>query len=278
MKRFHTLRRTLYTLVLTCLVTFGLAQNDKKQVKFEIWTSMGTMKGVLYNETPQHRDNFVKLAKEGFYDSLIFHRVINQFMIQGGDPESKDAKPNAMLGNGGPGYTIPAEIKPQFFHKKGALSAARQGDQVNPEKASSGSQFYVVQGRKYSSETLKTQENRINQGKMNSALQSLVQKPEYKADLDAIMWCQQNGQRDSLNKIVQRLTPIAQSKVEQFSFSPEQVEAYTTDGGTPHLDAAYTVFGEITEGLEIIDKIASVQTGPADRPAKDVKMAIKIIE
>jgi len=190
------------------------------QVHFVIHTDYGDMKGVLYNETPQHRDNFVKLAKSGFFNGLLFHRVIQGFMIQGGDPDSKNAKPGQQLGAGGPAYTIPAEINPDFIHKKGALSAARQGDQVNPKKASSGSQFYVVQGQKQDPQRLGTQ---------------------YPG-----------------------------------RYSTAQLETYKSFGGTPFLDGEYTVFGEVTEGLDVIDKIAAVQKDKSDRPLKDVKMTITI--
>jgi peptidyl-prolyl cis-trans isomerase B (cyclophilin B) len=190
------------------------------QVHFVIHTDLGDMSGVLYNETPGHRDNFVKLAKAGFFNGLLFHRVIQGFMIQGGDPDSKNAKPGQQLGGGGPGYTIPAEINPDFIHKKGALSAARQGDQVNPKKASSGSQFYVVQGQKQDPQKLGSQ---------------------YPG-----------------------------------RYSTQQLEFYKTLGGTPFLDREYTVFGEITSGLDVIDKIAAVQKDTHDRPLKDVKMTVTI--
>ncbi|MEI7983648.1 MAG: peptidylprolyl isomerase [Bacteroidota bacterium] len=193
-------------------------KTQQKVVKFVIHTDLGDMKGMLYNETPKHRDNFVKLAKSGFFDGLLFHRVINGFMIQGGDPESKNAKPGQRLGSGGPGYTVPAEFNTQFIHKKGALSAARQADQVNPTKASSGSQFYVVQGKKMSAAQLGS------------------------------------------------------------NYTEEQKKIYETIGGTPFLDGQYTVFGEITEGLDVIDKIAAVQKDANDRPVTDIKMTVKIIE
>ncbi len=197
-------------------------QDAEKVYVVLISTDLGDLTVKLYNETPEHRDNFLRLAGEGFYDGLLFHRVINGFMIQAGDPHSRDAAPGERLGSGGPGYTIPAEIQPGLFHQKGALAAARQGDQVNPERRSSGSQFYIVQGRRYS--------------------------------------------EDELNMMVrQRGIP----------FSDEQVEKYKAHGGTPHLDDAYTVFGQVIDGMEIIDRIAAVETGPGDRPVNDV--AIKSI-
>ncbi len=199
-KNPKTMKRIIFA-VLAIVFVFNLSsisqtKTKEKVVKFVIHTDLGDMTGILYNETPQHRDNFVKLVKSGYYDGTLFHRVIDGFMIQGGDPDSKNAKPGQALGMGGPGYTIPAEFNPQLKHKKGALAAARTGGPSNPQKASSGSQFYIVQ--------------------------------------------------------------------------PEN--------GTHFLDNDYTVFGEITDGLTIIDKIAKVEKGPSDRPVKDVKMTIKIVE
>lgn len=189
----------------------------QKMTKVLISTDMGDMKAYLYNRTPKHRDNFIKLANEGFYNDLLFHRVINGFMIQGGDPNSKGAKASQRLGNGGPGYTIPAEFVPELYHKKGALSAARQGDNVNPQKASSGSQFYVVQGKKMQAS-------------------QLARVPEFRR------------------------------------------EDYQTVGGTPFLDDNYTVFGQVYEGLDVIDKIAATPTLPGDRPKEDVKMQVSVIK
>ncbi|CAG0993181.1 Putative peptidyl-prolyl cis-trans isomerase [Flavobacteriales bacterium] len=197
---------------------------EQKMVLIE--TSLGNITVKLYNETPLHCDNFLKLVEDTFYNGCIFHRVINQFMIQGGDPDSKNPKPNQVLGNGGPGYTIAAEIVPTLFHKKGVLAAARLGDNVNPDKESSGSQFYIVQGKKFSSADLDMLETRMGT-----------------------------------------------------KFSTEQRDAYTNIGGTPHLDGNYTVFGEVVEGLEVVDKIAQVQTHPANnRPLQDIKMNMKIIQ
>jgi cyclophilin family peptidyl-prolyl cis-trans isomerase len=197
----------------------------EKERKVLISTSYGDIKIRLYDETPLHRDNFIKLVSEGYYDGTLFHRVISQFMIQGGDPDSKGAKPDAILGNGGPSYTIPAEFISKYFHKKGAIAAAREPDNVNPNKASSGSQFYIVQGKKFTD-----------------------------AELD----------------IVTTRTGHA--------FTKEEREVYKTVGGAPHLDGSYTVFGEVYEGIDVVDKIAAVKTGFADRPVEDVKMTVKIIE
>lgn len=191
----------------------------------QIETPFGNMIARLSDATPQHRDNFLKLAEQGFYDNLLFHRVIDGFMIQGGDPDSKGAPANAALGRGGPGYTVPAEFVDSLVHVKGALAAARMGDQVNPMKASSGSQFYIVQGRPVDENTLDRLEAQKNT-----------------------------------------------------RYSSEQRQAYTTSGGTPFLDRDYTVFGQVIEGLEVIDQIAKTPTQPGDRPRTDVWMKIKVIK
>ena len=203
----------------------AVVEDEKPEQLVKISTEYGDMVIKLYNGTPLHRDNFIKLVKGHFYDSLLFHRVIKDFMIQGGDPDSKGAAPGQMLGNGGPGYTIPAEFHKEYFHKKGVLAAAREGDNVNPEKASSGSQFYIVQGRKWTNTELNTMEQRMGY---------------------LIPW--------------------------------EQKEVYMSIGGTPHLDRAYTVFGEVISGMEVIDKIAAVKTDQMARPVEDVKMSIILMD
>ena len=190
-----------------------------------IETDFGTMTAILYNETPKHRDNFIKLAEEGYYDDLLFHRVINGFMIQGGDPNSRNAKQDAPLGSGGPGYTVPAEFVDTLVHHKGALAAARMGDQMNPQKKSSGSQFYIVQGKPVTEQELSIFEGRKG-----------------------------------------------------IQYGRAQKETYLELGGTPFLDNAYTVFGKVIKGLDVIDKIATVQTGRGDRPVENVKMKITVIK
>jgi cyclophilin family peptidyl-prolyl cis-trans isomerase len=206
----------------------GNNQSDNQQdqeYKVKISTDLGDIVLKLYNETPVHRDNFLSLTRDGFFDGTLFHRVINQFMIQGGDPSSKEAQPGQPLGSGGPDYTLPAEIIEGKIHRKGALAAARQGDHVNPERRSSGSQFYIVHGRTFTHE-----------------------------ELDVL------AQRSGMV-----LTDLQKS-------------VYSTVGGAPHLDNAYTVFGEVVSGLNIVDKIAATQTGPGDRPVNNISMTVSVVE
>ena len=216
---------------LSSLIVFSAsAQKDstikKKDRKRDVLmqTTMGDIVIRLSDSTPLHRDNFLKLVKVGYYDSVLFHRVMKDFMIQGGDPNSIRATAGQPLGNGGPGYTVPAEFRKTLFHKKGALAAARMGDNVNPTKASSGSQFYIAQGKVFTD-----------------------------GGLDSVETFRLNG----------RKIPV------------EQRAVYKTIGGVPHLDQGYTVYGEVVKGLEVVDKIAAVQTSKAqdrDRPLQDVRI------
>jgi peptidyl-prolyl cis-trans isomerase B (cyclophilin B) len=202
--------------LIICILLGMTTQAQEKETLVLIKTSLGDITVKLYNDTPLHRDNFIKLINEGWYNNSPFHRVINNFMIQGGHNQD---------GSVDPGYTIPAEFRSNHIHKKGALAAARQGDHVNPKKASSGCQFYIVQG--------------------------------------------------------QVLTPAHIQMYQQrmgLTFTQEQIEAYTTVGGTPHLDGEYTVFGEVVEGLDVIDKIAKVKTGYMDVPVEAVTMTIEILK
>jgi cyclophilin family peptidyl-prolyl cis-trans isomerase len=242
-----------------------------------ISTDFGDMKVKLYNQTPLTRDNFVKLAQEGFYDSLLFHRVIKEFMIQGGDPGSKNAAPGAMLGGGDPGYTIPAEFHDSLYHKKGALCTARR---ETPEKASSGCQFYIVQGKKFTDEELNQMEQNINNSiRPQFAFQTIINRPENAALKEQFTRYQQNKQRDSVNALVaSTIQPMINAEVKAFKYSEKQRTEYKTVGGTAMLDQNYTVFGEVIEGLDVIDKIAAVTTGSADRPVTDVRMKVKVIK
>ena len=216
-------------LLILISVSCGEDSQWKDNPMVTISTSMGDIKLVLYNDTPQHRDNFLKLAKEGYYDGTTFHRVIKDFMIQGGDPNSKSAETMAMVGNGGPGYTIPAEFNINHLHVKGTLCAARQGDQMNPKRESSGSQFYIVQGK-----------------------------------IPTV---------DELNQIEQHIQRQADP---QFKYTEEQKNTYLLKGGTPFLDLQYTVFGEVVEGLEVMEKIAALKTLPGDRPVEDIKIKVVV--
>jgi len=241
-----------------------------------ISTDYGEMKAVLYDETPKHKENFLKLVNEGFYDSLLFHRVIQGFMIQGGDPESKNAAPGQRLGGGGPGYTVPAEFVPSLFHKKGALSAARQGDQANPERASSGSQFYIVQGQVVPEEQLA-----YDQRKIGEALQKcMTQMPESdlaKSLAELQMAGDQQAFVDKVYDSMEELEELTEIDLSS-SFTEEEIEVYSTIGGTPSLDKNYTVFGQVIAGLEVIDSIAAVSTAPGDRPINDVRMMVTVEE
>lgn len=227
-----TTKKVTFLLVFFSSFFCAFAQNVDKQKKssdevyyVKIETTYGNMVVKLYNETPKHRDNFLKLVNDGTYNGLLFHRVIKDFMIQGGDPNSRNAQKGQMLGDGELGYTIPAEFVPNLYHKKGALAAARQSDMVNPKKESSSCQFYIVQGNKWDANRLAMVEQRMGK-----------------------------------------------------TFTAEQAATYATVGGTPFLDGDYTVFGEVVEGMEVIDKIAAVQTDVNDRPQEDVKMKMTVLK
>ena len=245
--------------------------------KIKINTTEGEIVVRLYDETPKHRDNFIKLAKEGYYDGTLFHRVIKDFMIQGGDPNSKDAPAGKMLGTGGPGYTVPAEfVYPQLFHKRGALSAARQGDEVNPNRESSGSQFYIVWGKVYKPQELKQMERQLAMQQEQMVFNKLVADNRAK-----IMDLRRNRDQAGLQELQDDL--IAQTKatcaeMPKPEFTPEQVEVYTTVGGTPFLDNQYTVFGEVESGLEVVEKIQNTATGSADRPKVDISMTMEVVQ
>jgi cyclophilin family peptidyl-prolyl cis-trans isomerase len=257
-------------------------RKDKNKNKYvAIETVYGDMIVKLYNETPKHRDNFIKLVNENFYDSLLFHRVIKGFMIQGGDPKSKNCKPNKMLGDGGPGYKIDAEFNTKFIHKKGALVAAREGDRYNPEKKSSGSQFYIVQGTVVNNERLKVIETKINESKKQELFRKYIYLPEnilFKQKLDSLNRIRSYRELNSeIDKKLIELQPQIDSLV-PFHYTEEQKKIYNTLGGTPHLDQDYTIFGEVVMGINIIDSIANVKVDRNNRPVKDVIMQMKIVK
>lgn len=226
-------------------------------------TNFGDIKIRLYNETPLHRDNFVNLVKTGFYDSIAFHRIIDDFMIQGGDPSTKmemNEETSAKYL-----YTIPAEIHDSLYHKKGVLAAARQGDQTNPERASSGTQFYIVEGRVFNDEELDNVEARINA--------SLKQAVFFKHLMAERKRLEESGETKTAAEIQEFATLVAMDEIEEmtpYAIPPERRGVYKTAGGTPHLDRQYTVFGEVIEGLEFVESIAEVETDSRDKPLEDV--------
>ena len=279
MKRFN-LKNILLSLCLLLISKQAFCQTFSKETIL-ISTSFGNMKLKLFNETPNHRDNFLKLVQEHFYDSLLFHRVIQDFMIQGGDPDSKHAEPIKLLGDGDLKYTIPAEIIPTLCHKKGMLCAARNGDDVNPEKASSACQFYIVQGKKRTDEDLISYEKRINKPIIAKIKENILNKPEnniLKLKIDSAKKEQNNDSLMVYFKVVNKLVDDAYTKTTHYSFPPEHQTIYKTIGGTPHLDSQYTIFGEVIEGLDVIDKIAAVGKNKDDRPLIDIRMKVSIIE
>ncbi|MDN5205201.1 peptidylprolyl isomerase [Fulvivirgaceae bacterium BMA10] len=259
-------------LALSFLFMAASCQTEKEYL-VTIKTPYGDMKAILYDETPKHKENFIKLAKEGFYDSLLFHRIISEFMIQGGDPNSKNAAPGIPLGSGGPDYTVPAEFKKHLFHKKGALAAARTN---NPEKASSSCQFYIVQGKVWSNEELTSDMNALGQ-----AAQQMMARPEYDSLKQVFVDAYNSGGQEAYGKkLIECKGIIAKEmnvKVDK-DVPADRLEAYTTIGGAPHLDDEYTVFGIVVEGLDIIDKIAEQPRDGRDRPNENITMVVELEE
>ena len=267
---------SLISFLLILVSTAVIAQESL--VRLVIETDSGNMVVELFNETPAHRDNFLKLAKEGFYDGTSFHRVIKNFMIQGGDPNSKEGAEGAP-GSGGPEYTIPAEIRPELFHQKGALSAARKGDNVNPKRESSGSQFYIVQGKKTNPTELKKIEERSNFDQKNAISRAFFSEPENEEYVARIKAAQADGNQDEIKAVMDEVSPLIDSRFEgrSFSYTEEQIEIYNTLGGTPFLDLQYTVFGQVIEGLDVIDKLAAIKTN-GESPVAPHRMTVKVIE
>ncbi len=276
--RLSLVMKTSYLLIIAVFaVAFAACGSGAKkttnmekrtQVKFE--TTLGDIVVELYNETPKHRDNFIKLTKEGMYDSTLFHRVIRQFMIQAGDPDSKTANDTAQLGGGDVGYTVPAEFVPEFFHKKGALAAARMSDDVNPERASSGCQFYIVTGRKFSESQLLNMEGQKNNARIDEIFNELARK--HMKEIYKMRKANDEAGLMALQDTLEAQATAQYKKEEKFKFTPEQIAAYTTIGGAPHLDGAYTVFGQVVDGMEAVEKIEGTKTGRADRPIENVRI------
>lgn len=251
-----------------------LSSNENRYI---ISTKFGDMTIQLFDETPLHRDNFKKLVADSFYNGTLFHRVIDGFMIQGGDPTSKNATKGQQLGMGNMGYTIPAEFNSSLIHKKGALAAARQGDAVNPKKESSGCQFYIVDGNRVNNKALRSLSMRKDVMKKRALGPKVLNDPNNAQLKNNFMRVRQMGLQDSINYYGM----LIQAKIDslytgnEFNYTPEQIALYDSIGGTPALDMDYTVFGEVIEGLDIIDSISIQKKDKMNRPFEDVKMTIK---
>jgi peptidyl-prolyl cis-trans isomerase B (cyclophilin B) len=256
--------------LLANLLILTACGDKSKDYIVTIKTSYGDMKVLLYDETPLHKKNFLDLARSGRFDSTIFHRVINEFMIQGGNVYEKEGSTEPKEAQ------VPAEIVTGLFHKKGELAAARQGDNVNPERKSSSCQFYIVHGKVYSE-----QELTVDQAKLNQTIQAMLQKEEYTDLYNQFVELSKAGDVEKMNELAFQYKDEAERSMNvelDREFDPVKLEAYTTVGGTPHLDNAYSVFGRVVEGLEVIDKITAVETLPGDRPKQPVYMSMTIEE
>ncbi|WP_439787368.1 peptidylprolyl isomerase [Paramuribaculum intestinale] len=254
------------------------AENRADDAIVDIHTTAGDIRVRLYGDTPRHRDNFIRLASEGFYDGVLFHRVINDFMIQTGDPDSKNAPKGAMLGSGDPDYQLDAEfVYPRHFHKRGALAAARQGDQVNPEKKSSGSQFYIVTGKTYNDAQLDHMDRQRAMMQQKAIFDRLVAEQR-----DTIMAMRRARDQAGLQTLQEKLIERTEAEAATLApdtLTPRQREAYRTEGGTPHLDGAYTVFGEVISGMDVVDRIQKAETDANDRPVDDIRItSMEIVE
>lgn len=245
-----------------------------------ISTPMGDLQLRLYKDTPLHSNNFIKLVSEGYYDSTLFHRVIEGFMIQGGDPDSKGALPGIELGNGGPAYTIPAEFNNSLFHKRGALAAAREDDKINPEKASSASQFYIVHGKKFTDKELDELEMKQYSLAKQRIFVNFMDRPENLAIRNEFFTIDASKDTARFKFLLDTINGVLDKEyalTKPFKVSAEKRAVYKTLGGAPHLDSNYTVFGEVIKGMDVVDKIAAVKKDERDRPFEDIPMKVYIL-
>ena len=266
-----------YFIVIITSLSILLSCKSDKDYLVTLKTNYGDIKLVLFDQTPKHKDNFIKLAEKGFYDSLLFHRVIDNFMIQTGDPNTRgNTNPNT-FGKGGPGYTIPPEFNPDLIHAKGMIGAARMGDNVNPKKESNGSQFYIIEGVVFTETTLK--EARVNMTELYKYFGNLIQRSGYQELNLQYMQLQTENKMDELQKLILSYKDVVEEDYDielDLPLSRKQIETYTTIGGTPHLDGEYTVFGKVVQGMEVVEKIAAVETGHGDRPVEDIIMTVEV--
>jgi cyclophilin family peptidyl-prolyl cis-trans isomerase len=270
--------KKLVLVVIVCLMAGNLFATPKKDPIVLISTKYGDIRIVLFHQTPLHTKNFIKLVKKGYFDETLFHRVIRNFMIQGGDPDSKTAKPGQLLGDGGPKYTIPFEYNPSLFHKKGMLAAAREGDDVNPLRASSASQFYIVVGKVFDDAGLDKVEKRINTTQKNNLMWNYIaSNASLKERLDGY----KKNDTVAYNRQMKQLSLLADSlykEKKQYVIPEAEREVYKTIGGTPHLDASYSIFGEVVEGMDVVEKISLVATDKNDRPLENIVMKVRVLK
>lgn len=270
------------SLIVAILAIVLIACTSKpKETLVSISTPYGDIVVKLYDSTAKHKENFIKLASIGYFNGTLFHRVISKFMIQGGDPTSRNAKPGVLLGDGDTSYTIPFEYFPSYLHKRGAFAAARESDDVNPLKASSASQFYIVQGKVFTNDELDAVESKVERRTKQYIMMDLLKKDGKEDELKVFRQIVDNRDTANIRLVIEKYRNAVEAqylRTKPFKITDEQRRIYTTVGGTPHLDGAYTVFGEVVSGMEIVDKIAAVQTDTNDRPVKDIPMTIKLIK
>ena len=270
--------KKLVLVFIVCLLAGNLFAQSQKDPIVLISTTYGDIRVKLFHQTPLHTKNFVKLAKKGYFNESLFHRVIKGFMIQGGDPDSKNAKPGQLLGDGGPKYTIPFEYNPAYFHKKGMLAAAREGDDVNPLRASSASQFYIVVGKVFDDAGLEKEEKRINTSQKNNLMYNYI---ESNKELKDRLADYKKNDTAAFSRQMKQLSLIADTLYKdkkQYTIPEAEREVYKTIGGTPHLDASYSIFGEVVEGMDVVEKISQVATDKNDRPVENIVMKVRVLK